>query len=289
MTVVQRVADEVATALGNGWTVQHRHNHAGTGKLSFLVKDPGQRAFWAKVAADDEGESQVQTWASVAGLLAERHAAPPVLDVLTVDGRTTLLFPFLDARVATAATLSARFAEVDAILAGLHADTELATLLGPPTTTAESFRNLWLERFVGDLEILDGRIDGDLHDYLTAQVRDFETLIAGLDDVAHAPVHGDPWHENVLLAPDRVWLLDWEDLAVGDPAIDRAILRGDCFGPDHTHWSTAPADQAARRALLLDAVVDVAADWVENADPQVKAAKHAAWTAGLEVLRSEIG
>ena len=37
---------------------------------------------------------------------------------------------------------------------------------------------------------------------------------------------------------------------------------------------------------MLDAVVDVAADWVENTDPLVRRRKEAAYLAGLEAYRA---
>ena len=75
---------------------RHRANHTGAGKLSFSVRD-GERRLWAKVAADDEEENALATWAQVGRLLAERYGAPPVLDVLEVAGHTALLFPYVDA------------------------------------------------------------------------------------------------------------------------------------------------------------------------------------------------
>lgn len=286
MSVVQRVADGLVTQLGSSLTAQHRHNHAGNDKLSFLIRDGDRPVRWAKVAADAESDEQLRTWARVAPLL-ERHGAPPVLEVMTVDGRTALLFPYLDAPVATRDTARTHHDPIAHLLDGLHADVELATALGPPVTTADSFRGLWVERFVGDLEIIEPEIDTKLYRYLADQVRAFEELVDELDTVVHSAVHGDPWHENVLIAPDRLWLLDWEDLALGDPAVDRAILRHDCFGADARHWPATPADKVARRALLLDAVVDVAADGVENTDPAIRTRKEAEFLAGLAAYRAE--
>lgn len=288
MSVVQQVTDALVAALGSSMTVQHRHNHAGTDKLSFLVTDGERPVLWAKVAADAESEQKLRTWSRVAPLLAERHSAPPVLEVLTVDGHTTLLFPFLESPVATRATLAAAHDRAAAVLDGLHADTELAALLGPPVTAADSFRGLWVERFVGDLEILEPAVDAALYRYLVDEVQAFVALVDELDTVVHAAVHGDPWHENFLIGADRVWLLDWEDLAVGDPAIDRAILRKDCFGEEDGPNSSA-VDRVARRALMLDAVVDVAADGVENTDPEIRAGKQAESLAGLAAYRAVYG
>jgi hypothetical protein len=283
---VRRVREALVAALGPGAHVEHRANHAGAGKLTFSVR-VGDRRLWAKVAADRDEEARLATWAAVAGLLTERHAAPPLLDVLEVHGRTALLFAHVDAAPASRATLHQRYDKAAGLLAGLHADRELAELLGGPTTTAACFRTVWIERFEADLEIIEGYVAKDVHAYLAEQVELLGGLVDELTEEVWSAVHGDPWHENFLIAPDRLWLLDWEALALGDPVLDDAILLHDALGSDPRHWPEEPAYAVARRAVLLDAVVDVAADWVENADPLVRRAKEAAYRAGLEAYRTE--
>jgi hypothetical protein len=287
---VRRVRDALLAALGPDAHVEHHPNHTGAGKLSFAVR-VGDRSLWAKVAADPDEEQALATWANVASLLAERHAAPSVLEVLSVAGHTALLFGYVDAPSADRATLHTRYDEASAVLTALHADTELAGLLGGPTTTAESFRSVWVERFEADLDVIEGYVGKDVHAYLADEVAVLGDLVDGLDgtghSAVHAAVHGDPWHENWLAAPGRLWLLDWEDLAVGDPVVDDAILRHDALGTDPHHWPDEPAYAVARRALMLDAAVDVAADWVEHTDPLVRRRKDAAYLAGLEAYRRE--
>jgi fructosamine-3-kinase len=283
---VRRVRDALAAALGPDALVEHRPNHTGAGKLSFAVH-LGDRRLWAKVAADAAEESSLATWAEVAGLLADRHGAPQLLDVLTIDGHTALLFPYVDAPPATRAAMHERYDEAAELLATLHADRELAERLGEPTTTARCFREVWLERFEADLDVIEGYVAKDLHAYLADQVDVLGELVDTLDDEVHSAVHGDPWHENVLVTPDRLWLLDWEDLAIGDPVVDDAVLRHDALGTDPHHWPDSPAATVARRALMLDAVVDVAADWVEQTDPLVRRHKESTYLAELETYRDE--
>ena len=285
---VRRVGEELAAALGPDAVVRHHVNHTGAGKLSFAVR-VGDRRLWARVAADSDEEEALATWSRVARLLAERHAAPPVLDELEVAGRTTLLFAFIDAPVADRTGLQRRYDEARAVLTGLHDDTELAALLGAPTTAAAAYREVWLARFVADLDIIEGYVAKDLHAYLCDEVDTLGALVDTLDEPVHTAVHGDPWHENLLLAPERLWLLDWEDLAVGDPAVDAALLRYDAMGSDRHHWPDTPRDLVAHRALMLDQVIDVAADWVEHPDPVVRRRKEAAYLAGLEAYRDVFG
>lgn len=282
---VRHVRHALAAALGPGASVEHRPNHTGAGKLSFAVR-LGDRRLWAKVAADADEEVSLETWAEMAGLLFDRHGAPELLDVLSIDGHTALLFPYVDAPPATRATLHARHDEAAELLAGLHADRELAERLGEPTTTARCFREVWIERFEGDLAVIEGYVAKDVHAYLADQVDVLADLVDTLDDEVHSAVHGDPWHENVLLAPDRMWLLDWEGLTIGDPVLDDAILRHDALGTDPRLWPDTPADTTALRALMLDGVVDSAADWIENADPIVRRQKEATYLAELETYRA---
>ncbi len=59
-------------------------------------------------------------------------------------------------------------------------------------------------------------------------------------DLAYVPSHNDPVLENLLLAEDRLWLIDWEFSAMASPYWDLATL-----------CNAADLDYAASRALLL--------------------------------------
>ncbi|MBA2716037.1 MAG: hypothetical protein H0U51_03110, partial [Propionibacteriales bacterium] len=184
MTTAARVRKALEKEIGPGAVAIHRHNHTGTDKLSFEVLAGGER-LWAKFAADDKEDAGLRTWASVARQLADRHGAPPVLEVLEVGGCTGLLFPFLDAEVATQAALRGRYGQVQAVLDGLHADRDLADRLGGPTTSAAAFRDVWVSRFEADLQIIARDVAPDVHEYLTAEVE----VLAGLVDTLDQRVH----------------------------------------------------------------------------------------------------
>lgn len=276
MTSASRMAQAVRLALGAD-AAEHRANHAGAGKLSFEVSR-GADHLWVRVAADADEDAALQRWAEHATRLAEEYAGPPVLDVLRVEERTTLVFPFLpsvDRRIPPE--------EVLALLDRLHDDADLADALGPPVTARESFTRLWLERFRVDLEVVEGYVAPDVLAWMITETELLAALLEGhvFDVWVHAPVHGDPWHENIHAGPDRWWLLDWEDLAVGDPVIDEAIVAPGRGG--------SPRHPVAHRAVMLDAVVDGAADWVENRDPAVRAAKEAAYLAAIEAYEATWG
>lgn len=278
MTSPDRIAAEVRTVLG-ATNATHRPNHTGAGKLSFAVERAGS-PLWVRVAADQDEDAALRRWAAWTDRL-ERYAAPPVLDVLTVAGRTALVQPHLPEPVATRETLPAE--ALLKVLADLHADADLAARLGPPVTARAAFRAVWLDRFVADLEIVEGYVERDDHAWLADQVEALADLLTSpaFDEAVHAPTHGDPWHENVLVRPEGLWLLDWEDLAVGDPVVDEAIVLNDACGPDSDRWPTGERYDVARRCLVLDGIVDVAADWVQATDPLVRVAKEAAYRSAL--------
>ena len=87
-------------------------------------------------------------------------------------------------------------------------------------------------------------------------------------------IHGDLQANNLLLTNQGEWfLLDWDDLTLGDPALDFALL----LAPPLSAWQDdlwrdyLPGREAGfvermalyGRARLLDWVIDVLADYVE--------------------------
>ncbi len=282
-------------------------NHTGAGKLSYLVTRAGE-AVWVRVAADADEAAALRRWSQHAARLRDRHAAPPVTDVLELssDGVVgapgpgtvpVLVFPFLDAPVATPALLRERAADFLAVLDDLHADTVLGDALGNPRPAGESFDAVWVTRFDDDLQIIEGHVDADLHAWLTNEVNRACAALDGAPfrELVRSPIHADPWHENVLVAPPRLWLLDWEDLQVGDPVVDDAIALHDLYGADVGQWlSLRPGYTPAQRHrlavaawfLALDEVVDGAADWVEADDPAVRRDKESAYLHALDEYRN---
>ena len=269
-------------ALGPDAHVEHRAQPHR--RRQAVLRGPRRRSGAVGQGGGRRGRGRpLTTWSRVAELLAERHAAPPLLDMLAVDGRTALLFPFTSTHpVATRGTLHERYDEARALLTGLHADAALADLLGPPTTTADCFAQVWLERFVADLDIIEGYVGKDRARLPRRRGRGARRPgRRSRRPVALPRSTATRGTRTSWSSPDRLWLLDWEDLSVGDPVVDDAILLHDALGTDPHHWPDDPAYAVARRALMLDAVVDVAADWVENTDTR--------WSAGARRRRTSRG
>jgi len=87
---------------------------------------------------------------------------------------------------------------------------------------------------------------------------------------ADQPVHGDLNEGNVLITPAEFFIVDWDDLALGDPAIDFAVLLWPlvCQGRSWQDFLAKPDDafsnriEVCLRAQLLDEVIDPLADFV---------------------------
>jgi len=91
----------------------------------------------------------------------------------------------------------------------------------------------------------------------------------------HAPasdaVHGDLNEGNVLVTPNEWFVVDWDDLALGDPAVEFAVLLWPIIYPDGNCCELSILDvedsvrkriEVCLRAQLLDEVIDPLADYV---------------------------
>jgi aminoglycoside phosphotransferase (APT) family kinase protein len=88
---------------------------------------------------------------------------------------------------------------------------------------------------------------------------------------AHGPVHGDVNEGNVLVTPARWFVVDWDDIALGDPAVEFAVLLWPMIYRG-SRWRDFPIPdmdegfarrmEICLRAQLLDEVIDPLADYV---------------------------
>jgi aminoglycoside phosphotransferase (APT) family kinase protein len=202
-------------------------------------------------------------------------------------------------------------------VARLHADRELAARLqglGAPATCADVFARTYAARFAADLAGVEGErppiVSPATVAWMRGEVEAMDAAVAAapaFHEAADAPTHGDLWIENLLVTPGGEWfLLDWDDLAAGDPALDWGML----FGPTRTDLRTAvertlpsqvTSDPAVRkrlplyaRASLLDWVLDPLADWIDADEApehvaEVRAEKERIHRAALDVYRRRYG
>ena len=275
-------------------SVEYVLNPGGFVNHSWRVRD-ARRRLHLKLSTGPEERAALARWHALAPLLAARHRAPPVLAWIDLDETAGLLFEHLPGR---APSLSRPLLEALLVWqAALSSDVELREALlreglwreGPgersrgrlPTALDVYEEGLWTRA----CEDLAG-VRRAPPDFLSpATLAWMEEEAASLHDaVARAscfaeelrtPVHGDLWLENLLASPEGGWhVLDWDELAIGDPVLDLATVTGpspEDLTPlklrETAGEALGPAGRERLgwlgRATLLDWVIDPLADWVE--------------------------
>jgi hypothetical protein len=271
---------EVAYVPSRGGFVNH----------SFRVGD-GRTRYHLKLADTPATRAALRRWRELDEALRP-YRAPPVLDWVELGDAGGLLFP-----VVPGSTPRLTDAVVDAVvecLRGLWRDDGLAARLtraspGPggtppssPATAARCYRNGYHDRFTEDLAAIRAArppfVDAGTLELMEREAEALAEAVAAHPsfrvEVA-GPVHGDLWLDNLLWEGPSSWhILDWDELGIGDPAADLAMLLGPTPGDlrplkglDRVRDRAAP-DVVERlpllgRASLLDWVIDPLADWIE--------------------------
>ena len=276
-------------------TVEYLLNWGGFVNANFTVSD-GRRAYHLKLADAEDSLLGLERWRDLNQTLTGSYHAPPMLDWLELEGTPYAgpLFPHLDGQTADFLRQPDLHRQVIDLAAGLHANSALADWLQEEEsadTCAGYFLSTYIDRFDEDLLIVVGSLPPfvplPVLDWMQGETRHLESLadeLSAFDLPADAPTHGDLWDSNVLVNPAGEWyVLDWDDLALGDPALEFSILLSPLWyahlpqaaSPSLeavTPWlpPAARADPAlmARlevclRASLLDKIIDSLADYVE--------------------------
>ena len=274
-----------ASSLDVSWVL----NWGGFVNQSFHITD-GRTRLHLKLATSDDAKSALRRWHDVDGALQQYHA-PPILAWVDIANAGGLLFPFVEG---VPPELSADVLQaIIPVLDRLWNDHALATMLPQqPATAADAYFRTYHERFTEDLRY----IRGAQPDFVTPAV--FDLLVTEVERLAQrvrseppfqvtltTPVHGDLWLDNILWQDRTAWhILDWDDLTIGDPAIDIAMLSGPSAA-DVTPLkkvdeirSLLSDDVAQRlpllgRASLLDWTIDPLSDWID-ADAAGEQADH---------------
>lgn len=299
MSDSSQVTSAIVDLYGPSAHVEHRRNHAGADKLNFQVQFEGAE-HWVRVGRDRDDDIALDRWASCATRLWVAYGAPRLLQSTTLAGHTALVFEVIDGVTMPASDVLPCLPKLLDVTRRLHHDPELPAGLGQPVSSAESFHQVWVERLDADLGLLAEHVTPELHAWMTAQVGVLTGLTQSepFTSLNSGPIHGDLWHENIMMSRGDFRILDWEDLALGDPVVDDALLLYEAHGADLEAWAAArpPADpheaarfQVALRAIMLDSVIDVLADAVETEDPKVATAKRFQHEAALAQFQSLYG
>ena len=277
--------------LSNQLSVEYILNWGGFVNASFKISD-GERAYHLKLADDEDRLMGLERWRDLHEILEAHYHAPLMLDWIEIEDTDFEgpLFEYIEGQRADLYSSPVLFKEVLALVAQLHADSDLSARLiemdDPPESCADYFIGVYIDRFDEDLLIivrdLPPFVSLKTLDWMQGETRHLESLareLPSFEPPAAAPVHGDLWPGNLIVTASGSWyLIDWDDLSLGDPALEYGIL----FAPI---WRQHPetdliasgflppeisTDARLRerftvclRASLLDEVIDTLADYVE--------------------------
>lgn len=265
-------------------------NWGGFGTPSFSVRD-GQRRLHTKLTADPQQKAELRRWQSIHDLLERQYHAPPMVGWLTIDGTAYEgpVFEFIDGVFLDGFRRPAVVAEVLDCVERLHADAGLARRLAPHALVSSHLDCLLAraQMLREDLEMIRAERPPFVPPPRLAWMADRLGLLeqaardsGAFGGPAENAIHWDLWWNNFLVRPDGQWyILDWDNLALGDPALDFSTVLfplscgdgcGDVARPWPDSWLRRLKDQAFsvrmgvyRRAQVLEYVIDVLADWVE--------------------------
>ena len=174
-------------------------------------------------------------WLAVHEVLESRHNAPRVIDTVDLPRvyATGLIFEQIDGVRPTGRESTKRL--LGSALR-LHADEELAGRIGSPkgsTTVGQYFEDLHIRNLYKDISIIRDTTRAPIvEDHLltwmeheTRELRRTAQSSAAFEAQARWPTHGDLYEGNTLLTDAGVlYVLDWDDLALGDPVADYIIV-----------------------------------------------------------------
>ena len=260
--------------------VEYVLNWGGFVNFSYRIRDARQ-AYHLKLSPEADGQAALRRWRTLAPQL-ERYHAPPILDWIDLGPTAGLLFPALPGRPPelTDAVVGALLP----VLRRLHDDRDLAAALPPAhaITARDAYLASFHDRFTEDLrgirEAPPPFISAELLQWIADQVADLARQVdaaAAFAEPLTSPVHGDLWLDNILwVGPADWYLVDWDELHIGDPVADLAALLGPSAADPrplklvgHLDGLLAPAERERLsllgRATVLDWVIDPLSDWID--------------------------
>jgi hypothetical protein len=277
-----------AAALGlkaDRLSVEYLLNWGGFGNASFNAGD-GEHRVHLKLTPDTGTQNALRRWQGLRTILEQHYHAPAILGWLTVQGTAYQgpIFEFIDGEFLDGFRMPAVLEELLRVVGRLHGDGELARQLTADTPARTYFDCLvsrYTMAFREDLDMIRAEpppfVGPARLRWMSEQVDRLEQLArdsGAFQGAARAVVHCDLWWNNILVSPSGRWnILDWDDVGLGDPAMDfsnvlfpltcgRAARRWQDF-PIPAEDETFSARMALyRQAQVLDMVIDVLADWI---------------------------
>jgi aminoglycoside phosphotransferase (APT) family kinase protein len=264
-------------------TVRHVLNWGGFVNHSFSIDD-GSRRYHLKITNDLDSVSKLQSWRKIHHLLELRYKAPELIDWMDFPeiGFAGLLLRHVDGGIANFCENPSLIAQLIEMVRRLHRDDDVRVhfnVTGTAKTYFDHFVETYIDRFTADLEAIAlGRlpfVSLSLFNWMqreTGRLRETANSVQAFHNPALEPIHGDLNEGNVLIAPNDWFVVDWDDLALGDPAVELAVLLWPMIykGKEWSEFSIPDLENGfaeridlCLRAQLLDEVIDPLADYVE--------------------------
>ncbi|HKG91542.1 MAG TPA: phosphotransferase [Gemmatimonadaceae bacterium] len=274
-------------------SVEYVLNWGGFVNHSFRASD-GLIVRHLKLAAEPEARQALWRWRAVHDLLEHRYHAPRMVGWVTLPETEVAgpVFQWIDGSTPDPIPREL-LARILPMVRRLHHDGELRERVGAPddgatgtASCADVYRRTFGLRLAEDLRTVAEQqppfVTAERLAWMRDESEQLSRAVAGaaaFQEPADSPTHGDLWSNNLLLTPAGEWfVLDWDDLALGDPALDLAML----LGPSPRRVRQADARDAGdlapplrerlelyARATLLDWAVDSLADYIDaDASPE---------------------
>jgi hypothetical protein len=260
-------------------------NWGGFGGHSYTVGD-GDRSIHVKLVTEP---SELRQWLAVHDHRERDYRAPRVLAWADIPGTplSGLVFEHIDGATWDTAARPGLVEGLRDLLQRLHADRGLADRIGGGTrSNRECWELRYRDQFEQNLIVVRASRPESVTDarlrWMEQESRRVPALAADHDafeGMTRAPCHWDLWPNNVMI--DRAsnwWVLDGDGLAVDDEAEDLATLAWPFFQAEGQDWrdlfggegdgSFASRMDLHLRAITLDYVIDVLADWAECDVPE---------------------
>jgi len=263
--------------------IRHVFNWGGFVNHSFHVTD-GTTQYHLKLTDDRDNMRKFETWIKVHPLLERRYRTPELIDRIEFRaiGFSGLVFRHVDGSTADFCNNPLVLQQLIETANRLHRDEEIRSCLeisALPKTRFDHFVETYIERFAGDLALIGARrpafVSSAVFEWMQDQTRDLKEASNRVEAFHHPavePVHGDLNEGNVLVDTDGWHIVDWDDLALGDSALELAVLVWPVVYNTGIDWRkiyTRPVDagfadrmELCLRAQLLDEVIDTVADYV---------------------------
>ncbi len=215
--------------------VKHVLNWGGFVNHSFYFTD-GSVQYHLKLTNEPENMRRLQAWRSIHHMLERRYRAPELIDWIdfTEIGFGGLVLRHIDGRTADFCANPRLAQQLVKTADCLHHDAEIRSYFlasKSPKTYFDYFINVYIDRFTSDLTSIAADrppfISSTLFSWMqsqTEQLRAAANRTQAFHNPGVEPVHGDLNEGNVLVTMNDWFIIDWDDLTLGDPAIEFAIM-----------------------------------------------------------------